>query len=188
MEELNSIPEHTYLIVIAVIGGIWTLATFLISFRNEKLKERIEADKTVRGLNNELKVWADEVIDVLSEIVHLTEIDPKKTDIFFMKRIELLTSLSALIDKGRFYLPNTDKDIYGHHKPYAFQGITREPLTHMKNGYLILDNEISYLDQSVNKPLKEQLVATKREFCSSVQKELNPDKYFIELRKKISKH
>ncbi|MCG8371945.1 MAG: hypothetical protein MI700_00335, partial [Balneolales bacterium] len=79
----------------------------------------------------------------------------------------------------------TDKDVYGHHKPFAFQGLTREPISQLKLCYKILDKEVSYLDQSINKPLKGRLMNTKREFCSSVQKTLNPDKYFLGFKKEL---
>lgn len=178
-------PEVTYTIILVVVGGLWTFMTYLISYKAEKSRERINVINIIRSLNNELKVWADEAIDILSEIGHLCEIDPKRNDDFFSKRIKLLTVLSAHIDKGRFFLPNTEKDIYGHHKPFAFQGITREPISQLKLCYKILDKEFSYSDQSVNKPLKGKLMDTKRAFCSSIQKALNPDQYFISFKEEL---
>lgn len=191
MDNWNSLiewnPEITYTLILAVIGGLWTLIAYLIAYRAEKFKERINTTNIIRSLNDELKSWADEALEILSEIGHLCEIDPKRDQGFFDKRVELLTILSAHIDKGRFFLPNTDKDIYGHHKPFAFQGLTREPITQLKLCYKILDEEFNYLDQSINKPLKGRLMNTKREFCSSIQKTLNPDKYFFEFKKELEK-
>ncbi len=177
--------EVTYTLLLTIIGGIWTFITYIISYKAEKVKERINSINTIRNLNNELKEWADEALDILSEIGHLCEVDPNRSDNFFLKRIELLSSLSSHIDKGRFFLPNTDKDKYGHHKPYAFQGITREPISQLKFCYKILDKEFSYIDQTVNKPLKDKIMRTKRKFCSSIQRVLNPDKYFLGVRKEL---
>jgi hypothetical protein len=203
MKELKNIFMQSdfsisFSIIFTLIGGIWACVTYIISRRESKWKdlisrresesrEQIEKTITIRQLNSELKIWADDVIDILSAIGHLCDLDPKRTENFFIKRHDLLIKLSAQIDKGRFYLPNTNKSEYGQHKQSAFQGITREPISHMKKCYKILDKQISYLDGNINTPLKKELMDIKRSFCASIQDELNPQKYFIEFRKNMAK-
>ena len=188
----------SFSIIFTLFGGVWALITYLISRREAKLKdlisrresesrEQIEKTITIRQLNGELKIWADDVIDILSLVGHLCDLDPKRTETFFTKRHDLLVRLSAQIDKGRFYLPNTNKSEYGQDKESAFQGITRKPITIMKKCYKILDKQISYLDGNVNAPLKKELMYIKRSFCASIQDELNPQKYFIEFRMSMEK-
>ena len=169
MKELN------YEFVFAIIAGIWTLITFFIGRRSENVK-------TLREYNNDLRNWADTVVDKMTIAGHICDIDPKKDDRFFDTRQSLLIELSSLVDKGRFFLPNKGIDEYGHHKASAYKGFRSEALNHIVACYNLV-KKIDYIDCNKNKELRKDIMDTKRSFVSAIQDRLDPRKFEREVRK-----
>src|SRR5207302_552826 len=84
----------------------------------------------------ELRKWADEAAGALSAAVHLCDLEPKHCPAAeaFRRRHAGLAQLSALIDRGRWFSPNTD---------HAAAGQPGE-------GRVLLDKAIGQLTQLVN--------------------------------------
>jgi hypothetical protein len=164
-----------YEFAFAIIAGSWTLITFFIGRRSENVK-------TLREYNNELRKWADMVVDTISVAGHLCDIDPKKDDEFYGKRQSLLIQLSALIDKGRFFLPNKGIDKHGHHKPSAYKGFRSKALDHMVDCYGLVW-QLDYSDYTKNKEKRTDIMNTKRDFVSAIQDRLDPRKFEKEIRR-----
>ena len=120
----------------------------------------------------ELCKWADETCDLLSQALHLCDLDPAKCHgpSFFDRRHAVLTRLSGLIDRGRWFFPNERADERGSHKEAAFQGYRHKvihSLVHIwSDGWTTA--------RLPNKELRRGMEAKKRVFVSEVQRVLNP--------------
>jgi hypothetical protein len=68
--------------------------------------------------------WADETAKVLTEAIHLCDLDPSKVtgESFFDRRHRLLISLSTMIDRGRWFHPNIEIDDHGMEKEPGYRG------------------------------------------------------------------
>lgn len=172
---LAQYQQPSYTLLFVLIGGAWTLVTFLVGFWQNRFKERVESIKTIREYNKELREWANQVVDLMSQAGHLCDIDPQRDDNYFEKRHQLLIQLSSYIDRGRFFLPNDGADQFGHHKPSAYKGFRSAALDHLVTCYR-LTQKVNLLEQAPNKELREPLMEAKRRFVSSVQDKLDPRK------------
>lgn len=81
--------------------------------------------------------------------------------------------LSALIDRGRFFVPNYTPDEIGLHKPPAFRGVRHAALDYLVAAERVLsDAEPEYVEQFGS--IRGTLVVIKREFVSEIQEILDP--------------
>jgi hypothetical protein len=153
--------------VFTIVAALWTLTTFIISRRTEK-------NKTLREYNKDIQIWANVAIDLMTSASHLCKINPALDNQFFDKRQNILIALSAHIDKGRLFFPNTGTDEHGHHKPSAYRGFRSAALNHLTNCYKLVD-KISYKEYEANKDIKELIITEKRHFVSVIQEKLDPN-------------
>lgn len=132
--------------------------------------------------NRDLRAWASEVINVLSEVVYASD-DMSGAAPSDMHRYK--SRLSALADRGRFFLPNryTPKYDPDNSKPPAFRG-SRHPAL----GPVVA--AVKALDDEAREELKEELYddiidyviehrrgvirELQREFVSYIQQILDP--------------
>jgi hypothetical protein len=92
------------------------------------------------------------------------------------KRLEVLESLSCVIDAGRLYFPNSEAEKFGLEKEAAFRGKRHAVLDMLVRIYDLLD-DVTYVEPSVPADriaVREQAVHFKREFISRVQAEVDP--------------
>lgn len=68
--------------------------------------------------------WGNEAITVMSKASTFAQHIPERTDRvqFNRDQDEILYTLSAIIDRGRMFFPNVNKDRKGQNKATAFQG------------------------------------------------------------------
>lgn len=114
--------------------------------------------------------------------------------------LRALTQLTALIDEGRWLLPNSNNDLFGNHKEEAYKGFRDGALDHLVSVYKILESvvDISTFEQeekdssshlknhhsrlklgSEPQTAKMAVVSIgrlKREFTSDIQTKLQPHK------------
>jgi hypothetical protein len=120
-------------VILTFIGVIVAIVALILERRQAESTRRQEesARETARRQEvgvaawmRDLRDWASEAIDVLSEVVYASDDkqDPSSSDVR-----RYIPQLSALIDRGRFFLPNLlpNKDTRQDHsdKPRAFQGL-----------------------------------------------------------------
>lgn len=159
MEELAGV----LIAAISIILG-WLIA---------RTQNRLDASTAVAEWRRDIRTWADEAIDVLTEASYAIadgqngetaeETARKKT--FFRVR------LSALVDRGRFFLPNEREGDYGIEKAAAYRGLRHAALDPLVAAERILEGGIDV------KPFPDRstaVVGVKREFVSSVQSILDP--------------
>ncbi len=124
---------------------------------------------TVAEWRRDLREWAAETINVLTQVTYLFE-DPENTDAD-SHAFSCRYRLSSLIDRGRFFLPNIRRDEYGIEKPYAYRGYRHSGLDPLVAAERVLSTGFTgaFTDR------KHALVAMKREFVSSMQQILDPE-------------
>jgi hypothetical protein len=122
----------------------------------------------------DLRDWASEAIDVLSEAVFVYDgtQEPEPSD-----TRRYISRLSALIDRGRLCLPNQYMEEYGKHKLAAFRGIRHAALDPLVAAVTVLEGKME------DKELHDYVLHNRRavlrelqmEFVSHIQQMLNPE-------------
>ncbi len=119
-------------VVIAVVSAVYALVT------NTKKYELTE------NYRCELLAWYQDVVDTMVLIIHYCENGEFNSEGFRKERIELLSKLSSLVEKGRFYFPNVIKDDgFGENKPEAYRGYRHINLEFLLHFYNIASSEIN---------------------------------------------
>lgn len=139
------------------------------------MNQRIQAAKWKKEYFSDLLKWSDEAILILSEGLHLCDLDPQKCEQgrFFETRHCLRVKISAQIDRGRWFFPNYAAEEYGQHKEPAFRGYRRGVLDALVRAYRAL-TALNYIDASKNTTLRSELEQAKRCFTSEIQAVLDP--------------
>jgi hypothetical protein len=114
----------------------------------------------------ELRSWASEAIHVLAEARAATTSEfGTRSD----REFQCVHRLSALVDRGRFYLPNEPRDRDDSHKPLAYRGNRHAALDPLVGAIRVLDGTARVDNR------QEYLVELQREFVSEIYRILRPD-------------
>jgi hypothetical protein len=107
------------------------------NYRREQLNQRITAAKWKKEYFADLLKWSDESMLLLSESLHLCDLDPGKMEgsKFFDARHLLRIRLSAQIDRGRWFFPNYAVEQHGAHKHEAYRGYRPTVLDGLVHAY-----------------------------------------------------
>lgn len=152
-----------------LLGVVSLAAAWYLGVRSERLSARQFATDWFR----DLRAWASDAIDVLSEAAYCVPGRSNQGEMDAETRTRCRHRLSALIDRGRFFIPNYVPDEVGKEKPAAFRG-----LRHAALDYLVAAEQVlSGADEQFKRRFQSQraaLVAIKREFVSEIQEILDP--------------
>jgi len=151
-----------------IIGSIIAV---LLAYFGIRFQERARLQQYF----GELRVWASNALDDLSEAAHLCLLDPAltKEPTFYNRRQSLLVKLSSRIDQGRLFFPNTQQLQTKQWQLTAVEQLHQRPLDALIYAYGAV-KQMSYQDKVDNDHLWEPLIETKREFTSSTQLLLDP--------------
>lgn len=143
-----------------------------------------ESSNTLQALDwtsqyfESVRSWASEASYCISKLIHLSLIkdDRLRMEIWFSNR----SKLSALIDTGRWYFPNSFEKEFGTDKPIAYRGIRQEVLEILVRAY----NAQPYLPKFYNSQAQKNdldtqeaydtLVKCQRNFVSEIQSKFDP--------------
>ncbi len=158
----------------AIVAAVSSLVT-VWNYRREQLNQKIAAAKWKKEYFADLLKWSDEAIFLLSDAMHLCELDPTKMDgtRFFDLRHALRVKLSAQIDRGRWFFPNYKAEGVGGHKKEAYRGYRHEVLDGLVAAYRQLC-VLDYKDASKNHACREGVEDAKRTFTTEIQRTLDP--------------
>lgn len=140
------------------------------------VSQKIQFLSTLRQYHSEMRAWADDVIDTISALGFMCDLNPELDKDFFKKRHQLRQDLSSLMDRGKLFLPNEDKDKFGSEKELAFRGFRQKSLDIIFNAFTYA-GKLNYESQKPNLELREDIMNCKREFVSEITIELDPEKY-----------
>lgn len=169
---------------VALLALIFSFVSYCLS-RREAQKQRDEMRRQGDAAQisvqlqyyAQLRSWADQAVDLLSEAAFLAicspTLMPEAPNDFFTKRGEMMAALSALGDRGRWFLPNNNPEKHGREKPEAYQGFRQEALDCLMEAYKLL-GRFNIKTGAGNTDLRQPLVDVKRAFVSEIQKVLEP--------------
>jgi hypothetical protein len=171
-------PANLFALLYVVVALVAAVVSIYYSRRARKdglIQQRVQVLSLKRQHDRDLRKWADAVSDRMTEAIFLCDLDPARLaeGEFFSRRHLLRTRLSALIDRGRWFLPNIHDDIHGKEKPVAYQGHRQVALDRV----VITFRKVSELDceaQAANKTIQPELIKTKREFVAEIQTIIDP--------------
>jgi len=171
---MNGQRLEIFSLVIAVLSAATSVFFSIRARRDVKIQRRMEIIALKRQYYSALQKWADDVVDTMTETIFLCLLQDKLGNgDFFTKRHSARAKLSALIDRGRWFIPNELLDQYGKDKPKAFRGFRPPALNYIVNYYDIL-KKIGDNSYEANRPLRETLWTTRKQFVSEIQDILDP--------------
>jgi hypothetical protein len=163
-------------IIEVLIAALSLVAAWYLGMRAERSsinQYRLSASAFASDWIRDLRNWASEAIDVLSEAAYMAQgrhdTEPMDQDTKRSCRYRL----SALIDRGRFFIPNYTPDDIGLQKPPAFRGIRHPALDFLVAAEQMLSNADPELIDRFGS-VRGVLIAIKREFVSEIQEILDP--------------
>lgn len=111
------------------INTIVTIGIFIVGYFLQRRARRIQKLLTWNQYREPIKLYADEVVDVLSETEALCEVDPEKNPVYFWERYnKILANFSSLRDKGKFIIPNYVPSASVEDRNAAYKGIRHEAI------------------------------------------------------------
>ena len=162
--------------VAAVVAAGGVIVTWYLSVRNEKrtLEQiRLNSESIAMEWKRDLRSWASEAIDALSEAICACEegdISSENSPGGIHTRLRISrVRLSSLVDRGRFFLPNSHTEIYKPDKNYAYRGYRHAALDPLVASIKVIEGSIGTFP-SAHVALQEM----RREFVSSIHKILGP--------------
>lgn len=174
----NEIPEIRHLFndylpfLVGALSGLLTGFAALAAYYTATRQNRLSATGVAGDWLRDLRAWASEAVDVLAEAAYCcpnslnSMSEPEKA---MVKRCRY--RLSALIDRGRFLLPNESEAEYGEQKATAYKGFRPPALDALVAAERILGEDIELFAFS---SAKLALLGVRREFVSIVQAILDP--------------
>ncbi len=133
---------------------------------------RLEAHSALGAWARDVREWADEAIDVLATAAYtLRRGDAEQSTEEEAVLRECRARLSALIDRGRLFLPNQPAPGIGVGQPPAYQGYRH----HVLDGLMAAERVIGRDAPLYEFPdRKRALIGLRREFVSAVQAIVDP--------------
>lgn len=160
------------------ISAVSAAVSFYFSRKSRsavKIQQRMQLLTLQRHNDSDLRQWAGEAVSVLSEATMFCydEVISLHGNRFVEPRNSLLCRLSAIIDRGRWFLPNEKTDLKGHLKPVAYQGFRPAALDALVEAFELLTN-LSGTNSVQTAEVRNKLVDVRREFVSAIQEKLDP--------------
>ena len=158
--------------VIALLGLFFSL---WLGWRQAHL----DVERLRQQRDTDIILWSNSCLDMCCQAEMLLRPEYQavsQEDEFERKRFEILGKISAGIDAGRLYFPNSEADKLGLHKEGAFRGVRHAVLDMLVQVYDLLRKVTSKTPEDPQERLaiREQAIACKREFISRVQAEVDP--------------
>lgn len=166
-----------------VIAVMSLLIGWILGRQAERISQRqynLEARAFAAGWYSDMRAWASEAIDVLSQAIYCCAAEVKEPQRYSNTLFQCRHTLSSLIDRGRFYIPNELDGVYGMDKPPAYQGFRHPALTYLVAAEQIIGGDF-LLEDTPYSSKPAALTEIKREFVSAIQTILDPRTHLEEI-------
>lgn len=162
--------------VVSAVAAIGAAAvSWLAANRSDKSaarQQRIATHIAVAEWSRDLREWASQCVDVLAESSYTcAHHDVSKADCLDQLRV-CRQKISALIDRGRFFLPNQSAPDVGMSKPSAYRGWRHAALDPLVAAERVVSGEVGagkYQSREL------ALIEMRRIFVSAIQEILGPE-------------
>jgi hypothetical protein len=177
-----SLDKQSIGALVSALGAFGSAFAWILARRENKLKEKAQLITVLGRYFDSVRSWGDESVSVLSEAAFLCDLDPAKMlpNQFFETRHRIRWSLSGLIDRGKWFLPNIGADQVGVGKPIAYRGYRQKALSCLVSALRTIEC-LNCRSQATNLPLRQSLVDAKRHFVSELQQSLQVRSFVEEL-------
>lgn len=158
--------------LVGALTGLLTGLAALVAYYAANRQNALSATGVAGDWLRDLRAWASESVDVLSEAAYCCP--PSLSAMSNPERDQIIRCryrLSALIDRGRFLLPNEREGEYGDRKANAYKGFRPPALDALVAAERILGEDIDLFGFP---DAKIALIYVKREYVSIVQGILDP--------------
>jgi hypothetical protein len=158
-----------------VIAGLGVLLAWLVAAQTVRVaaaQNHLSASSVAADWIRDLREWAAEAIDVLAEASYMCRRgDPEPTAEDQQVLLQCRHRLSALIDRGRLYLPNERETEIGASNPRAYRGLRHPALDALVAAECVLAGSIAL---GAFPDRKSAMIGMRREFVSAIQAILDP--------------
>ncbi|MDP2032029.1 MAG: hypothetical protein Q8K29_01325 [Polaromonas sp.] len=165
-------PDDYLPFIVGALSGLLTGLAALASYYVANRQNRLSATSVAGDWLRDLRAWASEAVDVLAEAAYCC---PKTLSALSESEkivvVRCRHRLSALIDRGRFLLPNELETDHGEFKSGAYKGFRHSALDALVAAERILGEDIELFSFPT---AKSALLGVRREFVSIVQGILDP--------------
>jgi hypothetical protein len=159
-------------LVAVASAGVSVLALFLnIMITSRQSRVSVESLK----FNNDSQVmsWANRTVAAMAEAQHICA-SPNVSALFLNERgIILATTLSSLIDEGRWFFPNIGRRAADGERPGAHRSVRQPVLDHIVAAYEAV-NEMLRTEEGARTGLAAKIAEAKRHFVAEVQHAVDP--------------
>ena len=150
--------------------GIAPLAFNLLITRRQT---RISVETLKFNNDTQVMNWANRVVSAMSETFHVCSATNASALFLNERGLTLATTLSALIDEGRWYFPNIGRRPTDVEKPGAYRGSRQPILDHIVVVYDCA-NELQRMEDEPPAALASRIAEARRHFVSEVQHAVDP--------------
>ena len=153
----------------AAISVIALLLNIVITTR----QTRVSVETLKFNNDSQVMSWANRTVVAMAEAQHLCASHNASPMYVSERGIALATTLSALIDEGRWFFPNVGRKVTDPEKPGAYRG-TRQPiLDYLVAAYDGVKDMIAGEDVP-RESLATKIAEAKRHFVAEVQHAVDP--------------
>lgn len=158
-------------------GGSALVAVFsALAARRETIKQTNTQEARLRqSIDAAATEWGNEAINIMAKASTFAQHIPARTDQaqFNHDQNDILSALSAIIDRGRMYFPNVDAGSKGRHKAAAFQGHRPPILDVLVWAYMDIE-ALTLPDKQMGPDSCQFIGQCRRTLVSELQVYLNP--------------
>jgi hypothetical protein len=158
---------------VAVVSAVISVLAVLLNIVITSRQTRVGVETLKFNNDSQVMNWANRTVAAMAEAQHICA-SPNVGALYINERgIALATSLSSLIDEGRWYFPNVGRRQTDAEKPGAYRG-TRQPiLDHVFLAYEAV-YEMMRAEDASREALAAKIAEAKRHFVSEVQHAVDP--------------
>jgi hypothetical protein len=158
---------------VAVVSAGLSVVALLLNIMITTRQTRVGVESLKFNNDTQVMSWANRTVVAMAEAQQICA-SPNVSALYLNERgIALATSLSALIDEGRWFFPNVGRRQTDPDKPGAYRG-TRQPiLDHVHAAYEGVQDMMRN-DDAPREALAAKIAEAKRHFVSEVQHAVDP--------------
>lgn len=159
--------------MVAVVSAAVSVIALAFNLALTRRQTRVSVELLKFNNDGQVMAWANRVVAAMSEAHHVCAAANVGALFLNERSLALATTLSALIDEGRWFFPNVGKRPADLEKPGAYRGARQAILDHVVKVYEAV-NELQRLEDTPREGLGQRIVEARRQFVSEVQLAVDP--------------
>jgi hypothetical protein len=158
---------------VAVVSAAISVVALLLNIFITSRQTRVSVESLKFNNDSQVMNWANRTVAAMAEAQHICA-SANVSALYLNERgIALATSLSSLIDEGRWFFPNIGRRPTDPEKAGAYRG-TRQPiLDYVFSAYEAV-HEMMRAEDAPREKLAAKIAEAKRHFVSEVQHAVDP--------------